>query len=272
MVAVTHLILCVLILIGVQSFDPKAKDHACADFNKGAAQAALAGLENVFVCPADGIARTICSESFSMKEIANITQSNLKWDDILIYMLMGPRSLTEAFLWWLPLMTEPIDIVIIADACLPNANLIYNGTDCEDAVSSHLKVVREKFTSIRFHVARAFPSDTGYNILSCKLRSGAAAIYKMFPSKRIYFKIDTDTIIFPKRLMSFMHTLTAVADDSVPVYFGTVVESGMSLLLCGREWAHLGNAQKGIWGLFYFISVALSVCRILLLCLCVALL
>jgi hypothetical protein len=81
----------------------------------------------------------------------------------------------------------------------------------------------------------------------------------MFPHKKIYFKLDTDTIIFPKRLMTFFHTLNAVVDDTKPVYFGTVVESGMGMLLCGRDWANKGNVAKGMPFMshpFYVLPVA----------------
>lgn len=225
-----------LLLQRTKSFDPKLRDQGCADFNKGAAQAALAGLENVFVCPADGISGKICADSYPLKQnISLITQSHLIWNDTLIYLLMGPKSKTEAFLWWLPLMTEPLDIVIVADACPPLQ------PDCSDAVTTNVKMFQEKFPILNFHLIRSFQHDTGYKILSCKLRTGAALIYKQFPKKKIYFKIDTDTIIFPKRLLSFIHTIDSVSEPSAPLYFGTVVESGMGLILCGREWTHLGK-------------------------------
>jgi hypothetical protein len=42
----------------------KVDPHACADFNHGSAQAALAGLANAYICPNDHIARVKCNESF----------------------------------------------------------------------------------------------------------------------------------------------------------------------------------------------------------------
>jgi hypothetical protein len=246
--SLTFFLFAALLFKITNSFDPKLRDQGCADFNKGAAQAALAGLENVFVCPADGISGLICADSFPLKNISTVfplkntsvtAQSHLIWNDTLIFLLMGPKSKTEAFLWWLPLMTEPLDIVIVADACPPLE------PNCTDAVTTNVEMFHKKFPILNFHLIRSYEHDTGYKILSCKLRTGAAIIYKQFPKKKIYFKIDTDTIIFPKRLLSFFHTLDAVSEPSAPLYFGTVVESGMGLILCGREWTHLGPVAKG---------------------------
>ena len=224
-------------------------EKACLDFNSGASRAAQAGLENVYVCPADGIARAICQESMALKNVSSVVQSTLKWDDVVIYMLMGPGKArlgteVEAFLWWMPLMLEPIDIVVVGDACPPSDPI-----NCTDKVATHVKNFKEKFGQHRYHIVRAYSTDAGYKILSCKLRTGAQLIYSLFPTKTVYFKIDLDSIIFPKRLMSFIQTLDAVSPAGTPWYFGTIVESGMSLLLCGRENAHLGNVAKG--GLCY---------------------
>ena len=72
----------------LHSIDPNDHDKACADFNFGAASAALAGLEDVYVCPSDGISRTICSESYRIKNVSNIVQPALDLSDIVFYMLM----------------------------------------------------------------------------------------------------------------------------------------------------------------------------------------
>jgi hypothetical protein len=223
-------------------------ERACTDFNTGAAVAAAAGFENVFVCPADGIARAICQERLLTKNATDVVPSTLKWDDVVLYMLMGPNkarvgSEVEAFMWWVPLMTDPVDIVVVGDAC-PAAT-----PNCTDKVANHVRNFREKFPIHRFHVVRAHPTDSGYNILSCKMRTGANLIYNQFPQKTVYFKLDLDTIVFPRRLLSFLQTLDAVSVPGAPWYFGTIVESGMSLLLCGREAANKGNLAKG--GLCY---------------------
>lgn len=229
----------------------RTNDRGCADFNYGAAAAARAGLEYVFVCPADGIANVLCTESFPIKNSTAILQSLFTWDDIVIYMLAGPRSKFDAFMWWLPLMTDPFDLVIVADAC-PN-----DAKNCTDVVQQVADDTKRKHPNVRLSVVRAHGSDSGYNILSCKLRTGAKQVYAMHPQKKIYFKIDTDTILLPRRFLSFLYTLDSIvenplADNSstgTPFYFGTVEESGMHLLLCGRDWSHLGKVEKG--GLCY---------------------
>jgi len=241
----------VIFLLLVSATASSSKERACADFNHGAAVAARAGLEHVFVCPADGIANVLCTETFDVKNSTSVLQSTLTWNDVVIYMLAGPNSKFDAFLWWLPLMTDAIDLVIVADAC-PNETL-----NCTDGINSLLEQTKAKHPHLRLSIARAYASDAGYKILSCKLRSGAKRVYEMFPHKKIYFKIDTDTIVLPKRFLSFLYTLDAVVqtplDDNssaaTPFYFGTVEESGMNLLLCGRDWTHLGKVEKG--GLCY---------------------
>ena len=52
-------------------------------------------------------------------------------------------------------------------------------------------------------------------------------------------------------MTSFLRTLDSVVDYEarLPIYFGTVVESGMNLLLCGRETFGRGDLSKG--GLCY---------------------
>ena len=144
------------------------------------------------------------------------------------------------------------DIVVVADPC-PSSTSNFYGTgnieECIDAASKLLKLMAEQYPLINAHLVRVRKSDVGYNILSCKLRTGAMAIYKMLPQKSYYFKIDTDTIVFPRRFHQFLTTLTAVTEPSTPVYFGTEVESGMGLLLCGREWTNQGDTTKG--GLCY---------------------
>ena len=218
--------------------------HACADFNFGSAQAALAGLNNVYICPQDGISRVICNETFPLNEVSSISQSHISWNDILIYVLVGPNSRTDAFFWWLPFITEPMDIVLLGDSCPGD----------QDSCNDHIRALQERINgshpNVRAHTIRAYTTDTGYKILSCKLRTGMTKIYEKFPGRKYYFKIDTDTILFPRRFFSFLNTLESVSNSSAnPLYFGTVVESGMNLLLCGRNWVNEGNVQKG--GLCY---------------------
>ena len=130
------------------------------------------------------------------------------------------------------MIIEPTNVVLVADACPDGA------ATCDDSVSKLQVTLKAKFnTGANFHVARVQPCDSGYQYLSCKLRTGAKITYQMFPNKKFYFKFDSDTLIFPKRLLNFLRTLDSVTDYSQkkPLYFGTVVESGMNLLLCGRE-------------------------------------
>lgn len=156
-------------------------------------------------------------------------------------------------MWWLPLIKSQTDIAVVADPC-PNTEGgnfygVANMEDCDDAAARVVKHLQSNFPLITAHIVRVKKTDVGYNILSCKMRTGAMYVYKHFPQKKYYFKIDTDTIVFPRRFLQFLRTLSSVTEPTSPVYFGTVVESGMGLLLCGREWTHEGNVDKG--GLCY---------------------
>jgi hypothetical protein len=211
-----------------------SKEKPCADFNIGASVGAMAGLESSFVCPLDGVSRTSCREPFPVKDFKDIHAETVNLADVLFYVLVGPKSKTDAFKWWLPLLREPnVDILLVSDACEGAAD---STSECEDGVTQLLtdlrssvgkerQAVNSKLHSPTFHLARVNPWDKGYDVLSCKTRSGQREAYKRFPDKKFYFKFDTDTIIFPGRLQHFLQTLLAVhAGGQHPMYFGAVQE------------------------------------------------
>lgn len=223
----------------------KSTERQCADFNIGASRGALAGLQDIYTCPADGISRLMCFEEFPLRSVGEITSSSVGWEHVVFYLLVGPNSKTDAFYWWLPFVKVPFDIVIVGDSCSNNQET------CDDHPSRIRAEAANKFPLIRFHIVRVNPPDNEYKYLSCKLRTGARKIYELFPDKKYYFKIDTDTIVFPKRFHNFIRTLDSVvsSNSSHPIYFGAIVESGMNLMLCGRMTWERGNLTKG--GLCY---------------------
>lgn len=239
-----------LIILGTSSSDHPA-DRACGDFNHAAANAAMAGLYNVYVCPKDGIANVACTEDFPLKRIKEIEQfDGISGSDYVLYMLVGPGSNLEVFRWWLPFITHEhedhfLELVFVGDSCPDNAE------HCEDHVWELQKEFNASYpTQLRTKIVRCHSTDDGYKILSCKLRTGMRKVYDLYPDKKFFFKIDTDTIFFPRRFHSFLGTLMATTDyGNIPLYFGAVVESGMDMLLCGREWVTEGNSEKG--GLCY---------------------
>lgn len=118
---------------------------------------------------------------------SSATFSTLPNDD------QGPGSAADAFKWWLKLIKEPTDIVIVADPCGGQED------QCDDHPSRLNSELQKAFPLVSFHLFRVHPTDVGYKILSCKLRTGAAGVLKLFPEKKYYFKIDTDTLVFPRR-------------------------------------------------------------------------
>lgn len=210
----------------------------CADFNHGVAGHLSHKFSHPLMCPQqDGIAGTFCQDKFPVRNIEDITQSNLNWNEIAFYILIGPKSSVDALMWWLQLLKEPIDLVFVADACP-------TGETCSDGASAIVnKVSAQHATMVRAKLVRALPGDSGYSILSCKLRTGQKLVYNMFPDRKYYFKFDTDTILFPRRLMQFLNTIDSIAlhGHQSPLYFGTMVESGIPQLLCkhhttGSKW------------------------------------
>lgn len=168
----------------------------------------------------------------------------------MIYLLIGPNSPLDVLQWWLPFVAHDspeshMDFVIVGDACAGGAET------CDDrAVQFQKELVEKGIKGIDAHIVRCDETDNGYNLLSCKLRTGLKRIYELFPNKKYYFKVDTDTILLPRRFHNFLSTMEATMEtEALPLYFGTVVESGMDMLLCGRQWETEGNAPKG--GLCY---------------------
>jgi len=223
----------------------KSHYKACADFNYGAQIAQTVGLIDPYICPRDGISQIVCDETYPLKETSSITQSHLNWNEIVIFVLIGNVMKIDPFRWWIANVNVPIDIVLVGDVCLESAI-----STCNDPLQNLLIELQTTYKQQRFHLVRAHAHDYGYKYLSCKLRTGAKRIYELFPDKKYYFKVDADTILLPHRLMHFIETLDSITNArEQPLYFGTTIETGIELLLCGRHWKKNGVVEKG--GLCY---------------------
>lgn len=231
-------------------------NRACADLNELYQSAKKRPTLACFT--SDGIARETCTynnQSRSLSALQSSTtlpRSKLQWDDALLYVMLGASTNLDALMWWLPLLDNAghgnakVDIVFIGDACAQAAEV-----SCDDAQSKLLRIIQARHRHQKFSLIRVFGHDSGYDLLSCKLRTGVTAIYKQFPRKKIYFKIDTDTVVMPRLLLTFLQALDAAVDlHKSPIYFGTVLEGKINLLLCGWERAAArGDMAKG--GLCY---------------------
>lgn len=235
---------CLLHLPSISVMGSQAADEKpCADFNYASSAGAMAGLENAFVCPFDGVAQVHCNERFPLKPITDIKATQVNLSDVLFYVLVGPKSKTDAFKWWLPLLrgAKNIDIALVADPCPEGKDTCNDGaaslmTDLQTAsIMQPVKGSGNMGASANFTMLRVNACDVGYDVLSCKTRSGQRLAYAAFPKKLYYFKFDTDTLIFPGRLQHFLQTLDAThLGEKGPIYFGAVRESGGNLLLCGN--------------------------------------
>lgn len=265
------------------------RNRACLDFNP------VKTTRGHFICPRDdGVAGVVCSETYPRRQGAD-NRAQFGLGEVLIYVLLGPKSKVDAFTWWLPLINEVTDIVLVMDACeeksvkrkdsyltLLHDSRVYNDMlkssngskvmessttaasqrECDAFPRSMVEALPSKVRrKVSFHIVHVQPEDETYSKLSCKVSTAMKEIYSGFPNKRYYLKIDTDTIVFPGRLMDFLTTLESTHPGGAPtgqptlsnhpIYFGTVIESGGNLLLCGnhKKWLFYGDKSRG--GLCY---------------------
>lgn len=205
----------------------KGKRH-CSDFNSIASVGALAGLDNIFVCPNDGISRVFCSDEIKTKNINAIRSSSLKWSEILIFMnVANDKFRLDILIFWLDLLpnTDPdnkLDLFLISDD---------NSTEQHNR---YVPIINSKYSNIMVHMINGrVDIDSGYHRLPCKQIYGMNQIYNKFPKKKYYFKVDDDTILFPSRLLKFLNTLDSVINSEVePIYFGTVLNNHKFRILC----------------------------------------
>ena len=146
----------ILLLRNIQSLKEANKIRACADFNYGASQAALAGLHNVYICPKDGISRDVCDETFPLKNVSSIVQTYVSWSDVLLYVLIGPNSRTDAFFWWIQfIIGDSMDIVLVGDACPGNQTI------CKDNIQELQVKLNQSHKMLKTHIIRSNPTDKG---------------------------------------------------------------------------------------------------------------
>lgn len=155
---------------------------------------------------------------------------------------------TNVVNWWLKLLPksdQPLTMALFADACIS-----VNVTSCGDTADKFAEHIASTYGSqIKIHIVRGQPvADQGYQRLACKLLTCAVQAYAHFPDFQYYMKIDDDTVVFPRRLMRLVNTLhSVVANDSVPLYFGTISHLQKNTPLCGElGWvANSGDHQGG---------------------------
>lgn len=49
------------------------------------------------------------------------------------------------------------------------------------------------------------------------------------PDKHFYFKVDTDVVLFPERLLHFLRTLEAAVGTAQPLFFGKAIPPFMQV-------------------------------------------
>ena len=216
----------------------------CVDFNEIGRLSIQNGhsRDDLYVCPDVRQNMTgMCQEpfQFSVQPTSKLNWHSMKTDDVLLYIAVGAKYLQKdvpALYWWLSLLDkEPpsqrvsSDVVIIADSCKNDLDTrseyakLKKG-DCNDGALFLFNSLSETFQSIRFHLTRV-----NYNHrmnLAQKIYFGSKTVYNVFPDRKYYFKFDDDTVVFPLRLSSFLHTLEVGTGGGgmgeTPLFFGTV--------------------------------------------------
>eukprot|EP01036_Dinobryon_divergens_P031403 gene31403-40792_t len=227
----------------IPEYPTDLKRH-CVDFNDIGQLAIQNGhlQEDMYVCPA--VRKTIsgsCQEKFKFvqESTSKIKWHSMKAEDVIMYIAVGVKYLQKdvpALYWWLSLLNKESpakrvssDVVFIADSCKDDLDTgaeyskLKRG-NCSDGALFLFETLSASFRSIRFHLTRV-----NYNHrmnLAQKIYFGSKSVYNAFPDRKYYFKFDDDTVVFPLRLTSFLHTLEVGTRGGgmgeTPLFFGTV--------------------------------------------------
>lgn len=229
----------------------------CVDFNMVKNSAVAPVFRDAYVCPYDRIPQMTCKRDLPFMNKSTVIPTTLDMSDILVMLLIGPKGARlNAIDWWLQFLPQEgfrngkmMNLVLIADACA-------NGSNCSDSAAVTADHIAKKHGAlIKVHIARGQPgADEGYDRLACKLLTCAVQIDAHFAAHRYYLKIDDDTVLFPRRLVRLLNTLhSAVADESVPLYVGTVSHLQKPKPLCG-ELGWVANSSEPSGGRVTYMS------------------
>ena len=132
--------------------------------------------------------------------------------------------------------SEVVDVALISDTCFPGKRLnefvhskIHSEIDedplCRDHVHEFVESFRNIVPNIHIKIFRVYPEGgLTYTSRICKTNIGISKVYEEFPSKRYYFKMDLDTLLFSKRFLNFINTVESVTNPSTPLFIGQATE------------------------------------------------
>lgn len=188
-----------------------------------------------FSCENTGVGLTSCTEPYPLVHFKE-PPAAVTWNDIVLYMIVSSKTIRRTVIdWWLQFVSKEtlgndhLTLILIADACDA-------GNSCQDAATALQSEISSVNKLIDIYVVRGLLHiDTGYQRLACKLMTGIKEIFRLFPTKKYYFKMDDDTVLFPKRLLHFISALDRSTNSTgTPLYFGTVSHLSKSIPLCGE--------------------------------------
>ncbi len=210
-----------------------ASGNNCADFNELRSRSSLNGMEGAFQCPDDGISNSdYCTGKIHVRNTNdNIDRYLIDWNDIVIIFLVQSRQVQmHSLIWWIKRFPahKTLNLVIIADYC-PHP--------CVDHVASfgdHLMASFNHTIKLNLQVVRGLQDiDHGVFRVACKTLTGFRKAYNLFPTKKYFFKINEDTVIFPDRFLNFVSSLNAATNaESEPLYFGSILHMNRGVPLC----------------------------------------
>lgn len=213
----------------------------CVSFNEGAAAAAREGILDVFTCAADEISLNRCADPMPVKEGQSIRPKQVTWSDVVIMVDAGSFSDTEALRWWVQMVTEPLTMVLIDAPCGGDLRGLHTQhTDMEHSSECDRSVVHLKkmllMTRKQLQIAivqppvTALSDDPAYmgSQRTYRLLYGLLIASQLMSTKKFVFKLDADTILFPRRFFDFLSTLNTIVPVPLePVYFGTLRKGGV---------------------------------------------
>mmetsp|Transcript_33603 Transcript_33603/g.46001 ORF Transcript_33603/g.46001 Transcript_33603/m.46001 type:complete len:1161 (+) Transcript_33603:1-3483(+) len=226
----------------VAEYENDFKRH-CVDFNDIGKMAVQNGhrSDDVYICPlVQKVVKGTCQERLRLDPPPKDPPAySMKSEDVLVYIAVGRKHLKSevpAIFWWLSLLDKEnpsrrvtSEIVLIADSCKEDTtsgadySQLYSG-NCTDNATLLQQSLIATFTTVRFYLTRIHAIHR--TNLALKFVYGAKSVYNSFPSKKYYFKVDDDTVVFPSRLASFLHTLEVGTAGggmgNTPLYFGTI--------------------------------------------------
>jgi hypothetical protein len=155
------------------------------------------------------------------------SSSTFSWNDVVLYVLMGNDFRLKMQSFWLNILYDPRKALISANQTL---NYVLLGNTCNTSLPSNMTScnftniheIQRRFPSLNLTIITIPSAMEGKAFLPCKAAYGMAEVYRLFPDKKLYFAMDDDTVVSPRRLNQlFRETYLSYRSEAYPLYIGT---------------------------------------------------